>query len=199
MASNLEPKINRIAAAKEAISAAIAGKGVTVPDGTLIDGMAELISSIEAGAGGGDYIVEKHVVTFAEEITCAAETSVELCDTAIQTPLCIGMITYADYAKGNVYVPAVSFGVGYELINSTPTSGYALGTKDSSFTSTSQGYVKLYKRQKGTFNSSFDNGLFVKDGKLRWNNYSGLGVLGNQSAIFPSGSTYYFLILGASA
>lgn len=53
MASNIETKINRIAAAKEAISAAIAGKGVTVPDGTLIDGMAELIASIEAGGGGG--------------------------------------------------------------------------------------------------------------------------------------------------
>lgn len=52
MASNIETKINRIAAAKEAISAAIAGKGVTVPDGTLIDGMAELIASIEAGGGG---------------------------------------------------------------------------------------------------------------------------------------------------
>lgn len=52
MASNIETKINRISAAKEAISAAIAGKGVTVPDGTLIDGMAALIESIEAGGGG---------------------------------------------------------------------------------------------------------------------------------------------------
>lgn len=55
MASNIETKIDRIAAAKEAISAAIAGKGVTVPDGTLIDGMAALIESIEAGGGGGDF------------------------------------------------------------------------------------------------------------------------------------------------
>ena len=35
------------------IVAAIEGKGVTVPDGTLLDGMASLIESIEAGGGGG--------------------------------------------------------------------------------------------------------------------------------------------------
>lgn len=34
------------------IVAAIEGKGVTVPDGTLLDGMAALIESIEAGGGG---------------------------------------------------------------------------------------------------------------------------------------------------
>lgn len=35
------------------IVAAIEGKGVTVPAGTLLDGMASLIESIEAGGGGG--------------------------------------------------------------------------------------------------------------------------------------------------
>lgn len=37
-----------------AIVAAIEGKGVAVPDGTLLDGMAALIESIEAGGGGAD-------------------------------------------------------------------------------------------------------------------------------------------------
>lgn len=36
-----------------AAAAAIEGKGVTVPDGTLLDGMAALIGSIEAGGGTG--------------------------------------------------------------------------------------------------------------------------------------------------
>lgn len=35
-----------------AAAAAIEGKGVTVPDGTLLDGMAALIGSIEAGGSG---------------------------------------------------------------------------------------------------------------------------------------------------
>ena len=46
--------------AKSAIAAAIAGKGVTVPSGTLIDGMAALIESIEAG-GGGDFNFDGYI------------------------------------------------------------------------------------------------------------------------------------------
>ena len=38
------------------IVSAIEGKGVTVPDGTLLDGMAALIESIEAGGGGFENI-----------------------------------------------------------------------------------------------------------------------------------------------
>lgn len=53
MASVIETKINRLASAKAAIKAAIEGKGVTVPDATLLDGMATLIESIQAGGGGG--------------------------------------------------------------------------------------------------------------------------------------------------
>lgn len=41
--------VTRIESAKAAIKAAIEGKGVTVPDGTMLDGMAALIESIEAG------------------------------------------------------------------------------------------------------------------------------------------------------
>lgn len=55
---SVQSEITRIESAKTAIATAIAGKGVTVPDGTLLDGMASLIESIEAG-GGGEYIVEE--------------------------------------------------------------------------------------------------------------------------------------------
>lgn len=51
MASVIETKINGIASAKAAIKAAIEGKGVTVPDATMLDGMAALIEGIEAGGG----------------------------------------------------------------------------------------------------------------------------------------------------
>lgn len=50
---SVQTQIDRIEAAKEAIATAITGKGVTVPDGTLIDGMAALIDGIETGGGGG--------------------------------------------------------------------------------------------------------------------------------------------------
>lgn len=49
---SIQTELSRIINAKAAIKAAIEGKGVTVPDGTLLDGMAALIESIEAGGGG---------------------------------------------------------------------------------------------------------------------------------------------------
>ena len=50
---SIQTELTRIINAKAAIKTAIEGKGVTVPGGTLLDGMASLIESIEAGGGGG--------------------------------------------------------------------------------------------------------------------------------------------------
>ena len=48
---SIQTELTRITNAKAAIKAAVEGKGVTVPDGTLLDGMAALIESIQAGGG----------------------------------------------------------------------------------------------------------------------------------------------------
>lgn len=48
---SIQTELTRITNAKAAIKAAIEGKGVTVPAATLLDGMASLIESIEAGGG----------------------------------------------------------------------------------------------------------------------------------------------------
>ena len=50
---SIQTELTRITNAKSAIKTAIEGKGVTVPAGTLLDGMAALIESIEAGGGSG--------------------------------------------------------------------------------------------------------------------------------------------------
>ena len=49
---SIQTELTRLTNAKAAIKTAIEGKGVTVPDTTLLDGMASLIESIEAGGGG---------------------------------------------------------------------------------------------------------------------------------------------------
>ena len=49
---SIQTDLTRIKNAKAAIKAAIEGKGVTVPDATLLDSMAALIEAIEAGGGG---------------------------------------------------------------------------------------------------------------------------------------------------
>lgn len=47
---SIQSELTRITNAKAAIKTAIEGKGVTVPAGTLLDGIASLIESIEAGS-----------------------------------------------------------------------------------------------------------------------------------------------------
>lgn len=49
---SIQTEIDRIETAKAAIGTAIAGKGVAVPSGTKLDGMAALINGIEQGGGG---------------------------------------------------------------------------------------------------------------------------------------------------
>lgn len=49
---SISSEITRISNAKTAIAESIANKGVTVPSGTKIDGMATLIDSIPTGGGG---------------------------------------------------------------------------------------------------------------------------------------------------
>lgn len=53
---SIQTELTRLTNAKAAIQAAIEGKGVTVPSGTLLDGMAALIEAIEAGGGEMDTI-----------------------------------------------------------------------------------------------------------------------------------------------
>ena len=59
---SIQTELTRITNAKAAIKTALEGKGVTVPDGTLLDGMASLIESIEAGGGGGVKIASGTIV-----------------------------------------------------------------------------------------------------------------------------------------
>ena len=70
---SIQTELTRITNAKAAIKTAIEGKGVTVPDGTLLDGMAALIESIEAGGGEMDTIFghsfEYGSITPNEDIT----------------------------------------------------------------------------------------------------------------------------------
>lgn len=49
---SIQTEIDRLARAKAAIKTAIEGKGVTAPNGTILDGFASLIDGIEAGGGG---------------------------------------------------------------------------------------------------------------------------------------------------
>ena len=71
---SIQTELSRIINAKAAIKAAIDGKGVAVPDATLLDGMAALIESIEAGGGGSSNTIfgveyKAGSITPAEDLT----------------------------------------------------------------------------------------------------------------------------------
>ena len=61
---SVQSELTRLENAKAAIKTAIEGKGVTVPDTTLLDGMAALIESIEASGGGGSSSASPNDVNF---------------------------------------------------------------------------------------------------------------------------------------
>ena len=66
---SIQTELTRITNAKTAIKTAIASKGVTVPDGTLLDGMAALIESIEAGGSGG-IVYTSGTLVFSSSTKC---------------------------------------------------------------------------------------------------------------------------------
>ena len=60
--TQVQTEIDRLESAKQAIASAIADKGVTVPSGTMLDGMAALIESIEAGGGNPTVVIPDAVL-----------------------------------------------------------------------------------------------------------------------------------------
>ena len=87
---SIQTELTRITNAKAAIQTAIEGKGVTVPSGTLLDGMAALIESIEAG-GGADISPWADMVTFS--ITPAEDLT--------------GKIDFTSFVPGRTRVPDI--------------------------------------------------------------------------------------------
>ena len=71
---SIQSELTRLTNAKAAIKTAIEGKGVAVPEGTLLDGMAALIESIEAGVGGGGGLPEPFTAFKTGTFTLASLT-----------------------------------------------------------------------------------------------------------------------------
>ena len=96
---SVQSEITRIESAKTAIATAIEGKGVTVPEGTKLDGMAALVESIEAG-GGVELQYNRLYPVATGTFTPAGRTEVE-----VNSPLVIehnaGIIPFVVMVKSN--------------------------------------------------------------------------------------------------
>ena len=101
---SVQTEIGRLHDAKSAIAAAIADKGVTVPDGTKLDGMAELIAGIEAG--GDEYkeslkgLIDRTAVNivFPDDLTNIGDYSFRDCSYLGYISLPDGIKTIGRYA-----------------------------------------------------------------------------------------------------
>ena len=191
---SIQTELTRITNAKSAIKAAIEGKGVTVPDGTLMDGMAALIESIEAGGGGMK--VEVFSITPANEIPYG---EYEIGETTITNPhFCVcfdgtqpdskntdtqkyhGLMSYVGCDAtlwgniGSPYDPSI-----FGLVYTKGASSYA--------------YKRYNYGNVIGFNSHYvSNDFYVTNGKL----YSNPAPLATSEWMFEAGHTYYILLIG---
>ena len=141
---SIQTELTRITNAKAAIKTAIEGKGVTVPAATLLDGMAALIESIEAG-GGADISPWKDIVTFS--ITPAEDLT--------------GDIDFTSFIPGRTKIPDI-FILGQRA--KTSGSPYA---QSMARISTWNSWQRLYY-ESNTSNGKYprlgmDNGIFRVD------------------------------------
>ena len=99
---SVQSEIARLENAKAAIKAAIEGKGVTVPDATLLDGMAALIESIQAGSGGFENI-QTVTGSFTPESLIETETQAQPSITAFTVEHNAGFVPRAAIAYTGKY------------------------------------------------------------------------------------------------
>lgn len=183
---SIQTELTRITNAKAAIKAAVEGKGVTVPDGTLLDGMASLIESIEAGGGGSSWTDSYSV--FATGTFTPTENTTELSiDTGIPFDSAGGtdyrrqiLIGYCEPSTGySGQAGLLVFlwrAIGAEIDGTTVVFG-ALGFPSGANAS------KFMKRS---------NLPFPNEGETIWN-ISGLGTSTN----FRINRIYRWMLLGA--
>ncbi len=181
---SIQTELTRITNAKAAIKTAIEGKGVTVPDGTLLDGMAALIEAIEAAGGAdiGGHPFFTGTITPAENTTSLAvapygEVVSALGISSIHECVCIwwmeGNSIPIDYNESYAALAAISYDANSSIRSSIGTVTYNSSSGYSSYS----GATKVYacSLNKG-------NGLSLHSAG------------GNQLGFF-AGATYRYLII----
>ena len=128
------------------IVAAVEGKSVTVPDGTLLDGMAALIESIEAG-GSGNFAIGTFTTT--DDITSNVVINHNLgVKPKFIMVLCTDNTTYSEYKPKQLsfyylyQYNSKDYGHKYQVPNSS-TIGYNEGAVDISHSSTVNAWHKV--------------------------------------------------------
>ena len=142
---NIQTDLTRIKNAKATIKAYIEGKGLTVPEGTLLDGMASMLESIEAG--GGNFATGTFTTT--DDITSNVVINHNLgVKPKFIIILCTDNTTYAEYKPKQLsfyylyQYGSEKYGHKYQVPNSS-TAGYGAGNIDISDSGTVNAWHKV--------------------------------------------------------
>lgn len=145
---SVQSEINRLATAKTAIGTAIAGKGVAVPSGTKLDGMAALIEGIEQGS---DPVLQSKTVS----PTTSTQTVTPDSGYDGLSKVTVNAMPTATQATPSISVSSA----GLITASATQTAGYvAAGTKSATKQLTVQGAQTI---TPGTSNKTIASGRYL--------------------------------------
>ena len=153
---SIQTELTRITNAKAAIKAAIEGKGVTVPDGTLLDGMASLIESIEAGGGGGSFDLSNFLQNITDVISFSFTPTRDEGSYRIYKPS-----TNSIPRMGFVYADDISYAYNKSILC------FWLYTAVDPYTDVSSGanlQAHIITNSSSTFIVRFNNAFLLQDG-----------------------------------
>ena len=150
---SIQTELTRITNAKSAIKTAIEGKGVTVPDGTLLDGMAALIESIEAG-GGGSFDLSNFLQNITDVISFSFTPIIDGAGYNITKPS-----TNSIPRMGFVYADDISYAYNKSILC------YWLYTAVDPYTDVSSGanlQAHVYTNNSSSIGTRMNNALLIK-------------------------------------
>lgn len=170
---SIQTELTRITNAKAAIKTAIEGKGVTVPDATLLDGMASLIESIEAGSGDGEFFITSGEITYPSKILLKDNPIV--IEHGLPKKPCVFFATcgasgdYSALALSYAYYATRDFG---ELRSKYPLIAYATNAgSDSVSISSYEGLITADATKVSIsykYSTQINIGADYTSGKLTW-------------------------------
>lgn len=171
---SIQTQIDRISGAVSSALAALTEKGVTVPDGTTVDGLAALIAAIESGESGG-----RNITTGSFTLTSKTPVS--------EYPIAHGLgETPAYFVVSSQYVTTT-----YDrLITSVifPESGYAEGRRYM---------ITATYLDSDTVTTNYRSTPFNTDGKVADENYVYNAVYGNKVCKYQN-ETYFWIAVGGA-
>ena len=187
---SIQTELTRLTNAKASIVAAIEGKGVTVPNGTLLDGMAPLIEAIEAG-GGGSFDLSNFLQNITDVISFSFTPTRDGGSYNISKPS-----TNSIPRMGFVYADDISYAYNKSILC------YWLYTAVDPYTDVSSGVnlqAHVYTNNSSTIATRMNNALLLKNASADGCLSSGRGLnhisiksqtTSNNKAEFKAGVQY---------